>query len=216
MRASESHPTFAKNILEPLFELNAKLYFDPLIAAHRAWLTMLAEQQIVANDAAAKILKTLDTLEKEGPDSVRPFDPAVEFYYLHMERALVERTPGGEAAIGNLNLGRTRPEPLARINKSMPGDALASPSSRTVQQIRKTLIDRAEAEAETVMPGYTHLLHAQPTTLGHYLLAVQDHFQRDTQRLLAAYATADQCTLNALRQCPAQACPSIASASANF
>src|SRR5206468_5557068 len=55
--------------------------------------------------------------------------------------------------------------------------------------------DRADGEAETVMPGYTHLLHAQPTTLGHYLLAVHDHLSRDTRRLLAAYETTDQCTL---------------------
>src|SRR5262249_39866758 len=160
MRAS-AHPTFAKNILEPLFDLNAKLYFYPLIAAHRAWLTMLAEKKIVAIGAAAKIFRTLDKLEKEGPDSVRPFDPAVEFYYLEVERALVERREGGEAAVGNLNLGRTRPEPLARI---VMRDGLLKILD-FLQQIRKTLIDRAEPEAETVMPGYTHLLHAQPTTL---------------------------------------------------
>src|SRR5436190_12610422 len=64
-----------------------------------------------------------------------------------------------------------------------------------VLKTRRTLLDRAHAEAETVMPGYTHLLHAQPTTFGHYLAAVHDHFERDTRRLLAAYDTTDQCTL---------------------
>jgi argininosuccinate lyase len=64
-----------------------------------------------------------------------------------------------------------------------------------VIKLRRTLIERAAGEAETVMPGYTHLLHAQPTTLSHYLLAIQDHLARDTRRLLAAYDTTDQCTL---------------------
>ncbi len=190
MRAS-AHPAFAKNILEPLFELNARLFFHPLIASHRAWLTMLAEEKIVPKDRAAQILRGLDALEKDGPDSVRPFDPAVEFYYLHMERALVQRVPGGEAAVGNLNLGRTRPEPLARM---VVRDALLR-ILKSLLAARHTLLKRAAAEADTVMPGYTHLLHAQPTTLGHYLLAIHDHLERDTHRLLAAYASVDQCTL---------------------
>ncbi|HVC11080.1 MAG TPA: lyase family protein, partial [Burkholderiales bacterium] len=45
------------------------------------------------------------------------------------------------------------------------------------------------------MPGYTHLQHAQPTTFGHYLLAIHDHLARDAERLLAAYDTVDHCTL---------------------
>src|SRR4051812_20463598 len=164
-------PTFAKNILEPLFELNAKLYFYPLIDAHRAWLIMLAERQIVAREQAAAILRGLDELERSGPDAVRPFDPAAEFYYLHMERALVARVPGGEAVVGNLNLGRTRPEPLARM---VLRDAVLRVLNH-VLALRHTLLDRAAAEVDTVMPGYTHLLHAQPTTLAHYLLAIHDH-----------------------------------------
>lgn len=190
MRAS-AHPVFAARILEPIFEFGAQHHFYPLIDAHRAWLVMLAERRIVPAAQAAPILRGLDELAKQGPDSVRPFDPAVEFYYLHMERALVARVPGGEAAVGNLNLGRTRPEPLNRI---VMRDRILAVLGQ-LAQIRRTLLTRAAAEAETVMPGYTHLLHAQPTTLGHYLLAVHDHLARDTRRLLAAYDTTDQCTL---------------------
>src|SRR5439155_15144793 len=137
------------------------------------------------------ILRALDEIEAAGPNALRPFDPAVEFYYLHMERALVARVAGGEAVVGNLNLGRTRPEPL---NRMIMRQALLRLLDHLLQT-RGTLLDRADAEAETVMPGYTHLLHAQPTTLGHYLLAVHDHLSRDTVRLVAAYETTDQCTL---------------------
>src|SRR5690349_17236033 len=114
MRA-EPNAIYAKQILEPIFEFNCRHNFFPLIDAHRAWLTMLVERSIVraAPDAAA-ILRALDDLERAGPDTMRPFDGAVEFFYLHMERALVARVAGGEAAVGNLNLGRTRPEPLHR------------------------------------------------------------------------------------------------------
>jgi argininosuccinate lyase len=190
MRA-EANPVFAERILRPIFEFNCRHNFRPLIEAHRAWLAMLVERNIVAREPAAKILRALDDIEKAGPDSMRPFDAGVEFFYLHMERAIVSRVPGGEAAAGNLNLGRTRPEPLARM---VVRDALLRILDG-VLHMRRGLIERAEAEAETVMPGYTHLLHAQPTTLGHYLLAIHDHLERDTQRLLASYNTTDQCTL---------------------
>ncbi|HZQ44856.1 MAG TPA: argininosuccinate lyase [Acidobacteriaceae bacterium] len=190
MRAS-AHVTFADNILSPIFEFNCAHYFAPLLAAHRAWLTMLAECRILDRTKAAAILQGLDAVEAAGPDCVRPFDPTVEYYYLHMERALVSRVPGGEAIVGDLNLGRTRPEPLSR----MVVRAKLLHVLNLLLDLRETLLARAVSEASTVMPGYTHLQHAQPTTLGHYLLAIHDHLERDTERLLAALAATDRCTL---------------------
>jgi argininosuccinate lyase len=190
MRVS-AHPEFARHILEPIFELNTRLYFAPLLAAHRAWLLMLAERKIVPADDARAILRGLEALERAGPEVVRPFDPALDYYYLHVERALVERVSGGEAVVGNLNLGRTRPEPLARmVVRERLLELLGM-----VLRVRRELVTRAGQEAGTVMPGYTHLQHAQPTTFGHYLLAIQDHLQRDTARLIAAYDVTDHCTL---------------------
>ena len=187
-----AHPVFAERILEPIFEFGCRYHFRPLIDAHRAWLVMLAERGIVPADrVAAPILRALDELQAAGADALRPFDPAVEFYYLHMERALIARVEGGEAVVGNLNLGRTRPEPL---NRMVMREALLRVLDHLLN-VRRTLLDRGDAEAQTVMPGYTHLLHAQPTTLGHYLAALADLFARDTRRLLAAYETTDQCTL---------------------
>jgi argininosuccinate lyase len=182
---------FGQRILAPIFEFNHKHNFLPLIAAHRAWLIALNEAGVVSRDDCRKILHGLAAIENAGPDVVRPFDAALDYYYLHMERALVERVPGGEAAVGNLNLGRTRPEPLERmvVREKLLG------LLESVLDMRGTLLAKAEAEADTIMPGYTHLQHAQPTTLGHYLLAIHDHLERDTRRLLAAFHTTDHCTL---------------------
>src|SRR6266404_4945899 len=88
---SPPDPIYANKILEPIFEFNCRHNFYPLIDAHRAWLIMLAEKAIVPRSSAALIFRALDDIEKAGPDACRPFDPAVEFYYLHMERALVNR-----------------------------------------------------------------------------------------------------------------------------
>src|SRR6185312_8808042 len=128
-------------------------------------------------------------------------------YYLHMERALVERVPGGEAIVGDLNLGRTRPEPLSRM---VVRAKLLHVLSLLVE-LREALLARALAEADTVMPGYTHLQHAQPTTLGHYLLAIHDNLERDTERMLAALAAPTAARWAAAR-CQAAAFRSIATA----
>src|SRR3954470_9721414 len=111
---AEPDATYAKHILEPIFEFNCRYNFAPLIAAHRAWLTMLVERNIVPRASAAQIFRALDDIEKTGPDACRPFDAALDFYYLQMERAITQRVPGGKAIVGNLTLARTRPEPLAR------------------------------------------------------------------------------------------------------
>ena len=54
-------------------------------------------------------------------------------------------------------------------------------------ELRQSLISRAEEHTTTIMPGFTHLQHAQPTTLAHYLLAYESLFARDTARLFDAY-----------------------------
>ena len=190
MRAS-AHPVFAEQILNPIFEFNCRNFFVPLLSAHRAWLTMLVERGIVDARPAKAIFKGLEELEAAGSDAVRPFDPAVEYYYLHMERALVTLVPGGEAVVGDLNLGRTRPEPLARM---VVREKLLH-VLQLILDLRQALLSRGETEAATVMPGYTHLQHAQPTTLGHYCLAIHDHLERDTERLLQALDVTDRCTL---------------------
>lgn len=184
-------PTFAAHILAPTYEVNARHYFHRLIAAHRAWIVMLVERGLVIRGHASLILRALGEIEREGPDTARPFDASLDYYYLHIERALVARVPGGESVVGNLNLGRTRPEPLARM---VLREALLD-TLDMVLDLRRALLARAREEAETVMPGYTHLQHAQPTTFGHYALAIQDHLQRDTTRLLSALGNVDRCTL---------------------
>src|SRR3546814_9145879 len=64
-------------------------------------------------------------------------------------------------------------------------------------RFRATLLDRAAAHADTVMPGYTHSQHAQPITLGYYLLAFADSLARDCARLRGALERVDACPLGA-------------------
>ena len=76
------------------------------------------------------------------------------------------------------------------------GDACAEADAAIVAFAR-TLLDLAEADAETPMPGYTHVQRAQPVTLGHHLLAWVEMLDRDRVRFAAAAAASEPSPLGA-------------------
>jgi len=192
MRERVSTPigeTFADVILKPRFHVQLELQFPHLLNVHRAWMVMLAKCGIVASKDAYRICEALDTLEREAPDALLPYHPAREELYLHVEHYLTERL--GEDIAGNLSLARTRPEPIPRM---VIREKLLTVLER-LSELQDALLAKAEAFVDVVMPGYTHLQQAQPTTVAHYLLAVHDVLQRDMIRLFAAYATVNRNTL---------------------
>jgi argininosuccinate lyase len=164
-------------------------YFGPLVEASRAWTVMLVDTGIVARATGASLLDALGGLRRAGAGALGEFNPAHEYFYSHMEHYLGEHA--GPEVAGEINIGRTRPEPLARMaTRERVLDTLDLLAS-----LRGTLLDLAEREAETVMPQWTHFQHAQPSTLGHYALGMADALGRDAGRLAAAYATANASTL---------------------
>lgn len=180
---------FHDTILMQYFDYKSRHWFKPLIDTHRAWSLCLVEAGAMAESDARSLWRALEELERIGPDGVLPYDRNFEYFYLHVERFLTERV--GEDVAGNLNLGRTRPEPLTRmVLRGLLLDILDE-----LLALRKTVLDLALREADTVMPGYTHCQQGQPTTLGHYLSAVAEHLARDCARLTCAYRTTNRCTL---------------------
>jgi argininosuccinate lyase len=180
---------YAETVLEPGYRFMLEHYFHPLVETNRAWVAMLRERGIVPEASAATLLEAVDELGRLGPSALGDFDPRYEYFYSHMERWLIERV--GEEVAGEINIGRTRPEPLTRMVLRERLLALAE----EVVALAELLLDRAEREVETVMPQWTHFQHAQLSTLGHYLVAIANALERDGQRLLAAYATTNASTL---------------------
>ncbi|MDA1000222.1 MAG: argininosuccinate lyase [bacterium] len=187
--AAEPSEVWTRTILKPLYEFKLRHWFYPLIAAHQGWAVILHEGGVIPKEDAARIFGALSDLKTAGPAALGEFNPAFEYFYLHVERFLTERA--GEEVIGNLNLGRTRPEPLSRMHTR--GRLLDTADG--IIAFRTTLQEMAARYRDTVMPFYTHLQHAQPTTFGHYLLAIADNLARDFGRLKAAYANVNENTL---------------------
>jgi argininosuccinate lyase len=150
---------------------------------------MLAEQDIIPPSSAAKLCEALLELQKQTPDILLPFVPEWSDVYIHMEKYLVKQL--GEEHVGHLALGRTRPEPIARMNLR---EKLIKATDASLI-LSQNILDTAERHVHTVMPGYTHSQPAQPTTFGHYLMGSYDPIEYGTKSLEDAYDNVNRCTL---------------------
>ncbi|MBV0902299.1 argininosuccinate lyase [Haloarcula salina] len=154
------------------------------LAVDRAHVVMLAEQDIVGRETAGEILAALDDVEATGHGAL----PDGEDVHEAIESAVIERVgPDG----GKMHTARSRNDEVAAcIRYRLRADVLDL--IETVVGAREQLLDVARAERETVMPGYTHLQPAQPTTVAHWVLSYEQALRRDTARLLDAYARINQ------------------------
>ncbi|MDS0282547.1 argininosuccinate lyase [Haloarcula onubensis] len=159
------------------------------LAVDRAHVVMLAEQDIVDADTAGEILAALDDVEDAGHGAL----PEGEDVHEAIESAVIDHVgPDG----GKMHTARSRNDEVAAcIRYRLRSDVL-----ELVERLvgaREQLLDVARAESETVMPGYTHLQPAQPTTVAHWVLSYEQALQRDTARLLDAYERINQNPLGA-------------------
>lgn len=149
-----------------------------------AHVLMLERQGIVEAAHARALLGGLLALRDGGlPESV--YDPAYEDVHAGIEAHLTSMV--GEEAGGRLHVGRSRNDEVATCLRLRLRDELLGLASE-VCALRRVLVKSAAAHVETVMPGFTHLQPAQPTTLAHHMLAYAFAFERDTARLLDCYA----------------------------
>ncbi|QSZ68118.1 argininosuccinate lyase [Methanofollis aquaemaris] len=163
------------------------------IQVDMAHLLMLREREIIGEDAARALMGALLAFHEDGiPDEA--YDECFEDIHAGKEAALIARV--GEEFGGRLHMGRSRNDEVAtcirmRLREELLGCIAA------VCDLRRVLLDLAEAHRETIMPGFTHLQHAQPTTLAHHLLAYEAAFGRDFGRLADAYGRVNECPLGA-------------------
>ncbi|MBT3396136.1 MAG: argininosuccinate lyase, partial [Alphaproteobacteria bacterium] len=164
-------------------QMNASIEFDKAlytqdIEGSRAHCTMLGSVGILSDDDCNAILKGLDTIQNEIESGDFVFSPALEDIHMHIESRLIELVgdPGAR-----LHTARSRNDQVATDFRLWVRDAIdrLDPSLRALQS---ALIDQAEAEAATVLPGLTHLQPAQPVTFGHHMLAYVEMLRRDRGR----------------------------------
>ncbi len=152
-----------------------------------AHLLGLLRQGIIDEAPARALMAALLDLYDHGiPEEA--FDEHFEDIHAGKEAYIIGRV--GEETGGRLHMGRSRNDEVATCIRIRLREEIIA-LVRSLGDLRATLLDVAAGHTETVMPGFTHLQHAQPTTLAHYILAYEQAFSRDTNRLQEAYARVD-------------------------
>ncbi|MCA0422293.1 MAG: argininosuccinate lyase [Proteobacteria bacterium] len=183
-------------------EINASIDFDKRLAAQdirgsRAHVAMLAKQGIVSEADAKAITEGLAKIEAEIEAGTFTFSRALEDIHLNIESNLAKKI--GPAA-GRLHTARSRNDQVAVDFRLWVRDNLDAIDAG-LKALQQALTEKALAHAGTVMPGFTHLQSAQPTTFGHHLLAYVEMLGRDRGRFADARKRMNECPLGAAALC---------------
>ena len=178
--------------------INASIGFDRRLYAQdirgsRAHAAMLAAQGIISDSDANAIGEGLLTVLSEIEAGDFPFSAALEDIHMNVEARLKDII--GEPA-GRLHTGRSRNDQVATDFRLWVRDQCDAAISGLEAVIRAELT-QAEAGAEWVMPGFTHLQTAQPVTWGHHMMAYVEMFGRDLGRFRDARARMNESPLGA-------------------
>ena len=178
--------------------INASIGFDKRMAAQdiagsRAHAAMLAAQGIISNNDAEAIREGLLTVLSEIETGTFDYSTALEDIHMNVEARLKEVI--GEPA-GRLHTGRSRNDQVATDFKLWVRDQLDAAETGLLALIG-ALLGQAEAGADWVMPGFTHLQTAQPVTWGHHMMAYVEMFGRDLSRMRDARVRMNESPLGA-------------------
>jgi argininosuccinate lyase len=189
---------FAGGPAEVMERINASIDFDRRlytqdIAGSKAHCEMLVRQKIISGEDGEAIGQGLDTILREIESGAFTFSAALEDIHMNVEARLAELI--GPAA-GRLHTARSRNDQVATDFRLWVREAIDGLEAG-LKDLQAGLIDQAEAHAEAVMPGYTHLQAAQPVTMGHHLLAYVEMFGRDRGRLADCRRRLNECPLGA-------------------
>ena len=152
---------------------------------------MLAKQDIILSSDYEKIRNGLEAIRLEIEDGQFNWCESLEDVHMNIESALTARI--GEAG-KKLHTGRSRNDQIAtdmRLYLRQEVDRI----SYHLTRLQYTLVELADKEAGTIMPGYTHMQSAQPVTFGHHVLAWNEMFQRDFERLRECRRRINVCPL---------------------
>lgn len=178
--------------------INASIDFDKRlvrqdIEGSRAHAAMLAKQGIISDDDALVIREGLLTVLDEIENGELELSKSLEDIHMNVEARLKELV--GEPA-GRLHTGRSRNDQVATDFKLWTRDQFDAAISG-LDALIEALLTQAEAGADMVMPGFTHLQVAQPVTWGHHMMAYVEMFARDKSRMQDARSRMNESPLGA-------------------
>ncbi len=143
---------------------------------------MLGAQGIISQQDVQAIEHGLDEILQEIREGKFEWSLDLEDVHLNIEKRLTDKI--GDAG-KRLHTGRSRNDQVA-TDVRLWLRSVVDAAMGGIHQLQTSLLDLAEAHADTIMPGFTHLQVAQPVTFGHHLLAYFEMLQRDAERFADA------------------------------
>ena len=179
-------------------DFNSSIIFDQRmykqdIQGSLAHATMLGRQGIITKEEADDIVNGLQAILQDIEDGNVEFSMENEDIHMNIEAMLTQRIgPDGK----RLHTGRSRNDQVA-VDFRLYVKSEIPKIIGMLLDLEKVLIEKAKANTETVMPGYTHMQRAQPTTFAHYMMAYANMIRRDITRLEDCLERMDECPLGA-------------------
>ena len=186
-------PVYAETVLEHNFRDAQRFFLEALLEVHYAHTLMLARQGIIPEASARACMQALDALDRQELRTVG-YDGRFEDLFFYIESKL-ESLAGADHA-GRMHTARSRNDICIALYR-MKARHETLEIAKAVSALRGTLLQLARRHAKDLIPAYTHTQPAQPTTLGHYLMAYVEVLGRDQLRIQAAYATINRSPLGA-------------------
>ncbi len=175
---------FSKSTDAAVDDFNSSIRFDSRmykqdIRGSQAHAKMLGKQGIIPEKDAELIVKTLGEILADIEAGKVEFTIDAEDIHMNIETILIEKI--GDVG-KRLHTGRSRNDQVALDNKLYLRDESEELKSM-LEDLQKIILELAEENLETIMPGYTHLQKAQPITFAHHIMAYYEMFSRDLSRL---------------------------------
>ncbi len=193
---------FQKDVDSLVNDFNSSISFDSRlyredIEGSMAHAMMLGKQGIIPMEESAKIVDALGEILADVIDGKIEFTPDNEDIHMNIERILTERI--GDAG-KRLHTARSRNDQVALDLKLYIKKQIKEVISR-VLELQDALADKAEENLDAVLPGYTHLQRAQPSTAAHHFMAYGEMLKRDVTRLEDCLERMDLCPLGSGALC---------------
>ena len=189
---SETNHLWGGRFSEPTDEFvkifGASVSFDKVLALYDiegsiAHATMLSEVDVLTSIELKRIIEGLEKVKDEIINGQFSWSIELEDVHMNIESRLTEicGDPGKK-----LHTGRSRNDQVATDIRLYLRDQVRL-ITKELERLLNALLDLAEQEIETIMPGFTHLQAAQPISFGHHLLAYFEMFKRDRERLQESF-----------------------------
>ncbi|MBI4226779.1 MAG: argininosuccinate lyase, partial [Candidatus Omnitrophica bacterium] len=170
--------------------VDQRLALDDLQGS-RAHAQMLGRRRIIPKAAAARLVRGLEAVRRDWVAGKIAIDPSAEDIHSVLHAAL-ERAIGPAAQY--LHTARSRNDQVITDTR-LYGVRAARQGADSVRKLQRAIVQTAAKHAALIVPGYTHLQHAQPVLWAHWLLSYCEALERDRQRLRAAADRLDELPL---------------------